>query len=576
MAFGADDIKPASRKCLFFQRRHLGGDGIVFGCRQLTAIGLYLETHVEIAAKLDVSAAPGHVGGDGDRAGNAGLGDDLCLLGMEARIQHLMFDLAAFQNRRKRLGFLDADRTDKHRLAALAAIGDQIDDGVIALFAGPVDLVIMVDPLHLDIGRDGGNLEPVDFREFASLGHRRAGHAGQLFIKPEIILEGDRGDRLVLGLDLDSLTRLDGLMKPLREAPAFHCPAGELIDDHDLAVLDHVMAVALEQLVRPQRLVHMMQQPDILDVIERALAHRPGRAEQILGMFDAGLGQRDRAPLLVEIVILGNKVRDDLVGSAIMFRGGLGRTGDDQRRPRLVDQDRVNFVDDGEMVIALHHILDPEFQIVAKIIKPEFIVRAIGDIASIGGAAILIRQIAGDAAHRHAKPLIDASHPGGIARGQIVIHRDNMHALVRQRVQEHRQCRDKGLALTGFHFRNLALMERNAAHQLDIIMALAKGAFRRLADPCERFGKKVIKTAASLETGPQRAHRSGKVIIAQRGDLVFKGVDCRHLRGEFLGRAITARPKEIFRQRPKHTLPRITWTVGRAAPEPSRPASRPV
>ena len=50
---------------------------------------LALGAHVEIAAELDVGAAAGHVGGDGHRAGNARLRDDVGLLLVIARIQHL-------------------------------------------------------------------------------------------------------------------------------------------------------------------------------------------------------------------------------------------------------------------------------------------------------------------------------------------------------------------------------------------------------------------------------------------------------------------------------------------------------
>ena len=33
-------------------------------------------------------------------------------------------------------------------------------------------------------------------------GQRRAGHARELAVEAEIVLEGDRGERLVLGLDM--------------------------------------------------------------------------------------------------------------------------------------------------------------------------------------------------------------------------------------------------------------------------------------------------------------------------------------------------------------------------------------
>ena len=51
-----------------------------------------LEPVVGIAAELDVGAAAGHVGGDGDGAGHAGLGNDVRLLLVVAGVQHLVRD----------------------------------------------------------------------------------------------------------------------------------------------------------------------------------------------------------------------------------------------------------------------------------------------------------------------------------------------------------------------------------------------------------------------------------------------------------------------------------------------------
>ena len=56
-----------------------------------------LQPHLEIAAEFDVGAAAGHVGGDGHRARRAGLGDDLRLLLVEARVQHRVRHLLLLQ-----------------------------------------------------------------------------------------------------------------------------------------------------------------------------------------------------------------------------------------------------------------------------------------------------------------------------------------------------------------------------------------------------------------------------------------------------------------------------------------------
>ena len=89
-----------------------------------------LQPHVEIAAELDVGAAAGHVGGDRHGARAAGLRDDVGLLLVIARVQHVVRDLVLLEQRRQRLGFLDADRADQDRLLPLAALDDLLDDRV--------------------------------------------------------------------------------------------------------------------------------------------------------------------------------------------------------------------------------------------------------------------------------------------------------------------------------------------------------------------------------------------------------------------------------------------------------------
>ena len=83
----------------------------------------------------------------------------------------------------------------------------------------------------------------------------------------------------------------------------------------------------------------------------------------------------------------------------IMFGIGFGRAGNDQRGARFINQDRINLIDNRKAEIALHHIFKAEFQIIAKIVKAEFIIRAISDITAIGGAALIIIKSARDTAN---------------------------------------------------------------------------------------------------------------------------------------------------------------------------------
>jgi hypothetical protein len=92
----------------------------------------------------------------------------------------------------------------------------------------------------------------------ASLGYMR-----------KIILEGDRGQRLVLGLDGHAFLGFQRLVQAFRIAAAFHHAAGELVDDDDLVVLHDVVDIAGEQGMGAQGLVGVMHQGDVFDVIQR-------------------------------------------------------------------------------------------------------------------------------------------------------------------------------------------------------------------------------------------------------------------------------------------------------------------
>ena len=152
------------------------------------------------------------------------------------------------------------------------AVGDLRDDGARLLVDGAVDLVVLVGAVDRHVGGHLEHVELVDVEELVGLGGGGAGHAGQLLVQPEVVLEGDGGQRLVLGLDLDVLLGLQRLMQPVGIAPALHHAAGELVDDDDLAAFDDVVAVAQEQLVGLERLVGVVHDGDVLDVVE---ARRP-------------------------------------------------------------------------------------------------------------------------------------------------------------------------------------------------------------------------------------------------------------------------------------------------------------
>jgi hypothetical protein len=109
--------------------------------------------------------------------------------------------------------------------------------------------------------------------------------------------------------------------------------------------------------------------------------------------FDALLGQHGRMILFVDQIVAGRDLcllvlftffepRDDVVGDVVFIGRFVGRTRDDQRRTGFVDQDRVDLVNDREIMIALDERFDVELHVVAKIIEAELVIRSVSDVAA--------------------------------------------------------------------------------------------------------------------------------------------------------------------------------------------------
>ena len=204
---------------------------------------------------------------------------------------------------------------------------------------------------------------------------------------------------------------------------------------------------------------------------------------QLLGFLEAGLGQVDLARLLVGEVIalaflglLARRSAARAVDLHVELGALLGRTRDDQRRARLVDQDRVHFVDDREVQAALDPVLEPGRHVVAQVVEAELVVGAVGDVAGIGRALLRLRLAARDHADGQAERVVDRAHPLRVALRQVIVDRHDVHALAGERVEVDRQRRDERLAFAGAHLGDLALVQHHAADQLHVELAHADGA----------------------------------------------------------------------------------------------------
>ena len=101
----------------------------------------------------------------------------------------------------------------------------------------------------------------------------------------------------------DAFLGFDGLMQAVAPAASGHQAAGEFVDDHDLAVLDHVLHVELVMDVRAKRLLHVVEQRHVRGIVEAAGLQ--AMRQHLLGLGHAGFGERRGLVLFVDHEVAG-------------------------------------------------------------------------------------------------------------------------------------------------------------------------------------------------------------------------------------------------------------------------------
>ena len=83
----------------------------------------------------------------------------------------------------------------------------------------------------------------------------------------------------------------------------------------------------------------------------------PALAQQLLEELVTFVREGHIASFLIEAVVLFGQLRNEFIDLDIELRAVFRRARNNQRCARLVNQDRVHFVDDGEVVDLLINLL---------------------------------------------------------------------------------------------------------------------------------------------------------------------------------------------------------------------------
>ena len=208
---------------------------------------------------------------------------------------------------------------------------------------------------------------------------------------------------------------------------------------------------------------------------------------------------------------------------------------------------RVDFVDDGVVVTALHVVREVELHVVAQVVEPELVVGAVGDVAGVGDLAFLVVEVVLDDADRHPEEAVDTAHPLRVAAGQVVVDRDDVDALALERVEIGRERRDERLAFAGLHLGDLAAVQDDAADQLDVEVAHVQHAAAGFADYGKGFRNEVVERRSAGEPLPELGGLRHQLVVGEALDFRFLGIDLGDERPNPLQLAVVCRANN-FRQ----------------------------
>ena len=537
MALGADDVQPPRSQHLLMHPlpfilhfSHFRG----FGLGTQRIVGQHrIDILLDIAPQHDVRTPARHVGGNGDHARAPGLCHDLGFTGVLFGIEHLVRQLFLVEQGRQQFGVFDRGGPHQHGLPTLRTILDIRNDRCMLFVRRLIDEVVHVLARHRAVGRNHHRFQPINLLELIGFGIGRAGHARQFAVHAEVVLEGDRGQRLVFRLDRHPFLRFHRLVQTIRPAPAAHQTPGEFIDNDDFTVLHHIVLILVEQGEGAQGRIQVVHQGDVGGVVQAApFDQHPGFRQQLLGALVTAFGEVHLVAFFVHPVITlalffhgATELRHHFLHPHVEIGVIVSLTGDDQRRTRFVDEDGVHLIHDGVVEAALYALLLAVHHVVTQVIETEFVVRAIGDIGGIGGLLRLVihlRQIHPD---RKAEKTVQTPHPFSITTGKIIVHRDDMHALTRNRIQVGRQGGNQRLALTGAHFGDFAVVQDHAADQLHIEMTHSERPLARFTHDGKRFRQQRIKAFARRMPATELIRLGTQRGVVKRLHLWFQGVD---------------------------------------------------
>ena len=367
-----------------------------------------LGEELRVTTQHDVSTTTSHICRNGHSALSACHRNNLSFASVLLRIQDLVRNLAFLEHLRQELGLLNRCGTHQDRLAGRVPFFNVIDDCTELTGLGRVDQVGLVLSNHRTVRRNGDDTDLVGRCEFRSLGFGGTGHARTraFGVEAEVVLKGNGRQGLIFSLDLHPFLCLDGLVHSVVVATPRKNAPGVLVNNEDFSPVDDVIAIAVEEFFGADCIVQETNERGVCSLV------KVFNAKLIFNLIDAGFQNADSLLLFVDLVVLVayqdiGDARELGVPAVHVTRG---RAGNDQGGTRFVDQNRVDLIDDDEVVPALDHVFGALCHVVAQVVETEFIIRSVGDICVVLLTAFGRFLPNQHTAHGHSQEVVDARH----------------------------------------------------------------------------------------------------------------------------------------------------------------------
>ncbi len=134
-----------------------------------------------------------------------------------------------------------------------------------------------------------------------------------------------------------------------------------------------------------------------------------------------------------------------------------------------------------------------------------------------------------DEADRRAELLVHGARPLRVALGEVVVHGDEVHATAREAVQVERLHGDERLALPGLHLGDVALVQHDPAHELDVEEPNADRPPERLPDRRVRLEDDLLQRLAVLDPLLELHGLRRELVVGERLEVRLEGSDVRRL-----------------------------------------------